>query len=570
MSCRTPRSMAPEDGARPERSTRGLSLAAALAATLVACGPSGSGSDDGDGDGDGPDAGAPTVKLAPLRIRRLLDRQYVNSVRDLLGEEAARVAQPPENLVSHGFESIGAAEVAPPAVAIRRYEESARAVSAQAVLDLGLLSPYMDCTPSGPGDAACMTEFVQRFGRRALRRPLDEAELARYAELGTASAADFDSFYIGVSYVISAMLQAPSFLYQIEIGEPDPDDPSRLRLTGHEVATRLSFFLLDTTPSDELLDLAESGALVDTDGVRAAAEAMLEEEAARGALAGYYEERFRLRELANLSKDPELYPDFDTELAGAMRQEALELLSHIVWEEDSDYRELFTARYAFVNADLAALYGVEAPDDPAAFERRELPAEGGRMGILGQAGFLALHAHPKVTSPTRRGRFIVERLLCREVPPPPPDVNPILPEDPGPPETMRDKLSRHMEDEACASCHKLMDPIGFGLEHFDAVGAYRPDDRGLALDVTGDIESVGAFDGLAGLAELLVGIEGLDRCWVRNLYRHATAHVDGAYEQPIMEELSGSFAESGYRVRQLLVELVASQGFRYAGVQEEE
>lgn len=569
MSCPTSCSTAhPGERVRPGLVARRLSVAAALAASLLACGPSHSGSDD-DGD-DGPDAGATGVKLAPLRIRRLLDRQYVNAVRDLLGEEAAGVAQPPENLVSHGFESIGAAEVAPPAVAIRRYEESARAVSAQAVLDLGLLSPYMDCTPSGPDDAACMTELVERFGRRALRRPLDEEELARYAELGTASAADFDSFYIGASYVISAMLQSPSFLYQIEVGEPDPDDPSRLRLTGHEVATRLSFFLLDTTPSDELLDLAESGALADADGVRAAAEAMLEQDAARGALAGYYEERFRLRELAQLSKDPEQYPDFDTELAAAMRQEALQLLSHIVWEEDRDYRELFTARYAFVNADLAALYGVEAPADPAAFERRELPADGGRMGILGQAGFLALHAHPGLTSPTRRGRFIVERLLCREVPPPPPDVNPILPEDPGRPETMREKLSRHMEDEACASCHKLMDPIGFGLEHFDAVGAYRPDDRGLALDVTGEIESVGEFDGLAGLAELLVGVDGLNRCWVRNLYRHATAHVDGAYEQPLMDELSGSFADSGYRVRQLLVELVASQGFRYAGIPEEE
>ena len=570
---RSPRSTAHADRAslRSHRGGVSRALAAVLAASLLAaCGPSAGGSDDGDSDGDGPDAGPPAVKLAPLRIRRLLDRQYVNSVRDLLGEEAARVARPPATRVSPGFESSGAAAVAPPAVAIRRYEESARAISAQAVLDLGLLSPYMDCEPAGPDDAACMTEFVQRFGRRALRRPLDQSEMARYADLGIASAADFDSFYIGVSYVISAMLQSPSFLYQVEVGEPDPDDPTRLRLTGHEVATRLSFFLLDTTPSNELLDLAESGALVDADGVRAAAEAMLGEDAARGALAGYYEERFKLRELAQLSKDPELYPDFDTELAAAMRQEALELLSHIVWEEDRDYRELFTARYAFVNADLAALYGVEAPADPAAFERRELPADGGRMGILGQAGFLALHAHPGVTSPTRRGRFIVERLLCREVPPPPPDVNPILPEDPGRPETMREKLGRHMEDEACASCHKLMDPVGFGLEHFDAVGAYRPDDRGMALDVTGEIESVGAFDGLAGLAELLVGVEGLNRCWVRNLYRHATAHLDGAYEQPLMDELSGSFADSGYRVRHLLVELVASEGFRHAGVQEEE
>lgn len=550
--------------------TLALGLAVPLAASLMsaACGPTvDRAADDGD---EMPDAGPPSVQLAPLRVRRLLDRQYVNSVRALLGDEVARVAAPPENLVSHGFESVGAAEVALPSIGVKRYEESARAVAEQAVLDLGVLSPYLECEPAGPDDAACMAEFVERFGRRALRRPLAEDEVARYVELGAASAADFGSFYTGVSYVISAVLQSPYFLYQIEIGEPDPDDPSRLRLTGHEMATRLSFFLLDTTPSDELLDRAESGELADADGVRAAAEAMLGEQAARGALAAWYEERFKLRELTGLSKNPETYPTYNAELAGAMRQEALELLAHIVWEEDSDYRELFTARYAFVNADLAALYGVEPPEDPAAFERRDLPADGGRMGILGQAGFLAVHAHPGQTSPTRRGRFVVERLLCREVPPPPPEVNPVLPEDPGVPETMRDKLERHMEDESCAGCHGLMDPVGLGLEHFDAIGAWRADDRGMALDVGGEVKDVGAFEGLAGLAELLVGVEQLDRCLVENLYRHATAHVAGAFEQVVVDELSGSFAESGYRVRALLLDLVASQGFRYAAAQEEE
>jgi hypothetical protein len=543
----------------------------ALASTLLgaACSGGGKEGDSGDDEGEEVDAG-PTTELAPLRMRRLLDRQYVNSVRALFGEEVASVAAPPENLISHGFEAIGAAEVKLPALAVKRYEESARAIGEQAILDLGVLAPYMECEPSGPDDAACMTQFVERFGRRALRRPLEAEEVERYVALGVATAGDFASFYAGVSHVISAALQSPSFLYQIEVGEPDPDDPARLRLTGYEMATRLSFFLLDTTPSDELLDMAESGALADAEGVRAAAEEMLGEDAARGALAAYYEERFKLRSLVGLSKDPETYPTFNAELAAAMRQEALELLEHIVWEEDVDYRELFTARYAFVNADLAELYGLEPPEDPEAFERRELPADGGRMGVLGQAGFLALHAHPRLTSPTRRGRFVLERLLCTDVPPPPPDVNPLLPEDPGRPETMRDKLSRHMEDEACAGCHKLMDPVGLGLEHFDGIGAFRPDDRGMPLDVSGEIADVGPFDGLAGLAELLVSLPSLDTCWVRNLYRHATAHVEGGYELPLIEELSGSFAQSGHRVRQLLIDLVASPGFRYAAVQEEE
>jgi Protein of unknown function (DUF1592)/Protein of unknown function (DUF1588)/Protein of unknown function (DUF1595)/Protein of unknown function (DUF1585)/Protein of unknown function (DUF1587) len=552
----------PTPGKRPA-----IALALALAASSLGPACAGSGGDD-DSIAE-PDAGPHPVELSPLRIRRLLDRQYVNSVRDLLGEDAALAAAPPENLASRGFDAIGAADVALPAVAVKRYEESARAVAEQAIVNLDALAPYLECAPAGPDDTACMTEFVERFGRRVLRRPLDQEETARYVALGAATAGDFASFYAGVEYVIAAFLQSPSFLYQIEVGEPDPDNPDQLRLTGHEMATRLSFFLLDTTPSAALLDAAESGALADAEGVRAAAGELLGQEQARAALAGFYEERYKLRELATLSKDPEVFPEFDSDLAAAMRQEALELLSHIVWEEEADYRELLTARYAFVNADLAALYGVDPPKGDA-FERRDLPAADGRVGILGQAGFLALQAHPGSTSPTRRGRFVIERLLCKEVPPPPPDVMPVLPSDPGVPETMREKLGRHMEDEACATCHTLMDPIGLGFEHFDALGVWRPDDRGMALDVTGDVKDVGAFDGLAGLAELLAGAEAFHRCWVRNLYRHATAHVEGAYEKVLVDDLASSFAESGYRVRELLLELVGSQGFRYAAAPEEE
>jgi hypothetical protein len=553
---------------------RMLSLALSASLVTAACGGGGGGGgdddDDGEDGGDSPDAGPPPVKLSPLRIRRLLDRQYVNAVRDLLGEQAALVAQPPENLASRGFDSIGAAEVRLPAVAVKRYEESARAVAEQAILDLAALSPYLDCTPAGADDAACMTELVERFGRRALRRPLTDDEVARYVDLGMDTAGTFGSFYTGAEYVLTAFLQSPSFLYQIEVGEPAPDDPERMRLTGYEMATRLSFFLLDTTPSEELLELAESGALAEAGGVREAAAALIGGEGARGALAAFYGERFKLRELATLSKDPELFPQFDTELAASMRQEALELLAHIVWEEDADYRELFTARYAFVNADLAALYGVEPPANAAAFERRDLPAEHGRAGILGQAGFLALHAHPGFTSPTRRGRFVIERLLCGEVPPPPPDVVPVLPEDPGKPETMRQKLDRHMSDDACASCHRAMDPIGFGMEHFDAIGAWRPDDRGMTLDVSGEVVDLGGFEGLDGLADLVGGAAEAHRCWARSLYRHATAHVEGAYEKVVIDELAETFAGGGYRVRELLVELAASQGFRYAARPEEE
>ena len=540
----------------------------ALVLALLAAVPTASGCGEGDPIDPGADAAPPPLPVAPLRIRRLLDRQYVNTVRDLLGPQVAEVAAPPGNVGAHGFDTIGAATLALSPTGVRRYEQSARQIAERVMLDLGTLSPYLTCQPAGTGDEACMRSFVERFGRRAFRRPLAEEEIERYLELGLATAEDFGTFYAGVEYVVSAFLQSPSFLYMIEIGEPIPDQPGRVRLTGHELATRLSFFLADTTPSEELLQAAEAGELDDADGVRAVARQLLERPEARAALEGYYAERFRLRDLAGLSKDPEQFPDWDHELAASLRQEALELLGHIVWEEDADYRELFTARYAYVNADLAALYGV-APPEGAGFERRELPAGHGRRGVVGQGGFLALHAHPGLTSPTRRGRFITERLLCGEVPPPPPDVVPELPEDPGRPETMREKLERHMEDPACASCHVKMDPVGLALEHFDPIGRWRADDRGLPLDVAGESEELGSFQGADELGELLAGSEAVHRCWVRNLYRHATGHVEFAGERVWLRDLTDDFAAGGYRVRDLLVELVASEGFRHAGAHEE-
>jgi hypothetical protein len=514
------------------------------------------------------DAAPPELPLAPLAIRRLLDRQYVNTIRDLLGTDAAALAEPPANLTAHGFDAIGAATLSLSPTDVRRYEDSARAIAEWARIDLGTLSPYLDCEPTGPSDEACMTAFVERFGRRAFRRPLTADEIDRFSALGTATAESMAGFYAGVEYVISAFLQSPSFLYQIELGEPDPDDPGRVRLTGYELAGRLSYFLVDSTPSEALLDAAETGALADPDGLRDAAREVLDRPEARAALSGFYDERFKLRDLATMSKDPETFPDFDVDLANAMRQEALALFGHIVWEEDADFRELFTARYAFVNADLAALYGVDPPDGDG-YEMRELPASQGRAGILGQAGFLALHAHPVSTSPTKRGRFVAERLLCTDVPPPPPDVMPELPEDPGGPETMREKLARHITDEGCASCHSVMDGIGLGFEHFDAVGAWRADDRGMALDVTGVVPDLGPFDGVEELAELLAGSDKVNSCWVRNLYRHATGHEEYPGERVMLEDVEAGFAADGFKVRELLVELVASDAFRYAGVGEE-
>ena len=496
------------------------------------------------------------------RMRRLLARQYVNAVEALLGVEAAKVAKPPADIAAQGFDSIGAATLTPSDSALGAYEKSARLVSELAVADTTKLPPLLGCTPQSMQDKACFETFVTKFGRRAFRRTLTPEEVERYVNVAMVTAGRYRSAYAGIAYTISAFLQSPNFLYQVEVGEVDPSDGSRKRLTSVEMATRLAFFLTDRPPDDALLDRAEAGKLTTREEIRAAALELVESEHAKRALDAFYEERFKLRVLESLAKDTEHFPTWKPELAKAMREESLRLLRDVVWTQDVDYRAIFTADYAFVNSDLAALYGTAPVASPATFERRQLPP--GRAGVLGQASFLAIEAHPASTSPTRRGRFVSERMLCLEIPPPPPNVVTELPPPvPGMPQTMRERLAVHNENPQCASCHVRMDGIGLALENFDAIGKYRTTDQGLAIDASGEVLGLGKFEGLAGLSKLVAEREELHRCWVRSLYRHATGHYEAEADEQALEEVDSKFEESSYRLKQLLVEIATSDAFRF-------
>jgi hypothetical protein len=348
------------------------------------------------------------------------------------------------------------------------------------------------------------------------------------------------------------------------VGEPDPANPPYRRLNGYEIASRMSYFLLDTTPDAALLDKAESGALATPEGVRAAAAELVAKPQARAALANFFSELYRLRDLESLEKDTALFPKYTPTLQQAMKQETLELVNDIVWVRNVDARELFTADYAFVNAELAGLYGVAAP--PAGFKKTTLPAEHKRAGILGSAAFLARFAHPGQTSPTRRGAFIQTSLLCYDVPPPPPGVNTEFPmDDPSQPKTAKQKLENHMKDDNCRSCHALTDPLGFALENYDPIGGYRVADKGLPIDPTGTVEGIGSFASARDIGTILSQDARATSCIIRNLFRNSMGHLETKGELPAVRDLEEVFETSGYRVQNILVELVASPAFQLVG-----
>jgi PAS domain-containing protein len=496
-------------------------------------------------------------------LRRLLGTQYKNAVGDLLGDGAKVAATPPSDVQLNGFEAIGAAQLALGDAAVKEYESSARAVAAAAMGDSARIDALVGCAPTGPADAVCHASFIKNFGRLAWRRPLDAAEVERYTAVAQAAANDLGDFHAGVEYAIAAMLQSPNFLYQIELGAPDADRPHLRRLSGFEVAARMSFFLLDTTPDAELIDAAEKGELDTALGVKNAALAMLERPAAREALRGFYDELLGLQSLGSLAKNGDVYPAFTPSLADAMRTETLTLLEDIVWERDADMLELLDAPYTFVNAELAALYGLPAPAGEG-FHRVDLPADQPRAGLLGQASFLSTFAHTATTSPTLRGKFVRERLLCMSIPAPPGNVVTSIPEG-GEAKTMRDKLIAHQVNPSCAGCHVLMDNIGLALENFDGIGAFRTTENDVVIDASGNIDGKASFEGARELGSVLREDERVTSCVVKNLFRHGTGHVETEGESLAIAALGEAFAKDGRKLKGLLAEMVASEAFRFVG-----
>jgi hypothetical protein len=235
-------------------------------------------------------------------------------------------------------------------------------------------------------------------------------------------------------------------------------------------------------------------------------------------------------------------------------------------DEGADWRDALTTRRTFVNRKLAAIYGIPAPSRDG-FGETELPADGGRAGLLGQVSVLALHAHPAGTSVTRRGLFIREVLLCEPLPPPPAGVDTSIPEVTEEAPTMRDRVAQHLSDPTCAACHSLTDPLGLGLENFDGLGGWRTTDNGAVIDPSGSLDGT-AFADAVGLAGAVHDDPHLAPCLARTLYQYAGAHSMADGEEELVDWHAEGFADAGYDVRFLLRDIVTGPGFRRAGVVE--
>lgn len=496
-------------------------------------------------------------KRVQVTVRRLTHSQYNNTVRDLLGDLTNPASQfPPEDYVN-GFKNQYQAQNLSPLL-IEAYSAAAEKLARNAFRG-GDTRGLIPCKPS----AACRARFVREFGLRAFRRPLDPDEQKRYEGLFRHD----PQFLKGAQLVIETMLQSPFFLFRTE-------ETSKPKLRDFVTATRLSYALWDTMPDKSLFESAARGELSTPDAVDKAARRMLADQRARQGFDEYISQWMRFDRLLVASKDRRKYPLYTRETAVAMTEETQRFLSDLVWN-NRNFMDLLTANYGFVNGDLAAIYGLPAPAKE--FDQVEFPAGSERGGLLGQGLLLALTAKPEETSPTARGLFVREQFLCQHVADPPPGVNTNLPAiTEARPQTNRERLSEHVTNPSCATCHNLIDPIGYAFEKFDAIGARRdkvqlqfssgrrserktaPKTVELDLDTSGWVAGIAnsKFSSPRELGKVLASSAQCQECMVKQYFRYITGRMETPADRPLIRRVLDDFRNSQFRFQELIISLV--------------
>jgi hypothetical protein len=502
----------------------------------------------------------PPVPLSTggVTLRLLTQDEYAASVQALLGTLTADLTVGADTSVA-GFVAVGAAQKTVTDSAATAYEAASRLAVSEVFRDSQRWQELVGCQPAEDLSDACVATYIETFGRKAFRRDLTDEEVQQW--LGVAqSAIDLGgSVQQALSTATVGMLQSPNFLYRVEINSLDAAT-GRLKYDGLSMATRLSYGLIGEPPSTELLDAAAAGQLDTAEGVSAAAASLLDDPRVVDHMTAFFSEYAQVEQVLQVAKSETLFPSFTAELQASMVEGAELFLKNIVLGANADVRSFYDSRQTYADANLASLYGVRAP--ASGFEEVTLPAEIPRVGILGQAALLAGHSQPDRTSPTRRGVFMLQSLLCTPPPVVPEGVDTTLvPADAN--SSTREILDAHRENPQCASCHALFDPLGISLEHFDAIGEYRTEESGHPINASG--EWLGhAFNDAAELSSILKEEPMVLSCLLRNFYRNVNGRAEDDEDMTQIEAMAESLAANGYVWNSFLGNFVASDAFRSA------
>jgi hypothetical protein len=507
-------------------STRLLSALCGSCLLLGAC----VGNIGGDDDALDPAEAAKNTGWSQPHMLRLTQQQYINSVQDVFGAAIIVDQSIEDDETNELFLSMGAAKVGTSEYGVEQYHGAAIDIANQVVSNAAdtLLS---DCAPYQPGDA-CIDEIIAHYGRLLWRRALTDEEIARLSAVVGATGEDDPAVWqLGMTFAIAALLDSPYFIYLPMVGELDEANGVQ-RYTNHEMASRMSYVLWGSTPDDELLRAAEDGELTSRDSVLAQAERMMKMPRGESLSTRFFGESWLVSQLDYNDKSTAAFPSWTPALVETYQQEFDAYLRELIVERDGDILELFK------------------------------PLNDGRYGLLTSGAVMSAVSPSDRTSPTYRGVFVLERLLCSEVPPPPPSVDDTL-DAPTQEEglTLVEKLAQHRDDPVCATCHNIIDPLGLPFEHFDGIGEYRDLDAGQPIDASAELNGE-LIDGAGDLVEVILDDPRLLSCLAERLFGFATAHEPVDAELDVVDGLTDGLRDHR-RFNTLMVDIVTSDAFRY-------
>jgi len=407
---------------------------------------------------------------------------------------------------------------------------------------------------------ACVDKILSTLAHRAYRRPVKPAEVAALARFVAMAKADGQSTEQGLQLAIQAMLVSPDFLFRIE-HDPNPRDPAAVHPVSEvELASRLSYFLWSSMPDDELLALAEAGKLRAPEVLDGQVKRMLADPRSAALADNFAGQWFELRNLDVVKPDPQKFPEWNSELRDAMKAETRLFFDHIL-RENRPLEEFIDARYTFLNETLAKFYGVPGVHG-SEFRQVELTTPE-RGGILGQASILTVSSYPTRTSVVLRGKYILNNILASEIPPPPADV-PALDEGAvGTAMSLRQQMEKHRADPMCSTCHNKMDPLGFGLENYNAIGKWRTMDGKFPVDASGTLPNGKSFGSPAEMRALLTEqLPQFARVVTDKMLTYSLGRGLGPADRRTEEDIQRRWAASGYAFQTLIFEVVHSLPFQ--------
>ena len=446
-------------------------------------------------------------------------------------------------------------------------ERSAIALAERVVTSPEAYAAVVGCEPTAAG---CRDQFIDGFGLRAFRRPLSATEQARYRaifERGAELIASGNAFRDGVQVTLQALLQSPKLLYRIEMGD-GTSDALGARLSGFEVATRLSFMLAGTSPDAQLLAAARDGVLATPEGIATQARRLVAAPAFEERALSFHERWMQIDELGSLTKDATAFPSFSPALVSSMRAEAERFVRSVTLEGSGTVSALLTSRFGFVDQNLATLYGLQGSYG-SELVRVEHAPQSPRLGLFTQAAFLASHSSSSSgTSPILRGVFLLRRLACADIPDPPAGAQNQEPATQPATEirTTRDYFSWKTSMAACAGCHNLINPTGFAFEEFDGLGQWRQTDRGAPVDATGKLrlgDEELAFSGASELLQALAEAPQVQACYAKNWLQFAYGRRDDQADLRALGLAAQRLKAGTFSIRDLAVTLTERPAFNH-------